>query len=257
MAITVVIVVYNFDVSLVRAIELGKKFSCVKQTIILDNSVNENIIAGNEAYCGLNGLVYVKNDGNIGLSKAYNVAIRMVNDEDAIAIFDQDTAIDGYDLNVALPYLSTYDVVLPTVYSKGRILSPSSLKRDKVVPYGRELFITGINSGMIIKKSVFDKVGYYNEKMFLDYIDHEFMRRCNENCIRILALETISLNQGFSDDEQHSLSADLTRYKIFIKDFKVFCKSKKYFYFKSLKRAIKLSLKHKSFAFIKEWKKNK
>ena len=71
-----VIVIYNTyagdSVSVISMIEQNAR------PIIIDNSTSDY---NNQNYCEKNGLTYVSMNGNAGLSKAYNRAVSIINDD--------------------------------------------------------------------------------------------------------------------------------------------------------------------------------
>ena len=122
-------------------------------------------------------------NGNKGLSKAYNAALNQISDDcQFICLFDDDTNISKEYFDKSLEYMNVEeaDIFLPIVKTETKVLSPCQFKNKKVIEVRNsneidKKYISGINSGMIIRKTVFDDFKY-NENIFLDYIDHYFMK---------------------------------------------------------------------------------
>jgi len=93
----------------------------------------------------------------------------------------------------------------------------------------------------------------YDERFFLDYIDHNFIKKYKETDGKIMVVKT-NLFQSFSENQHSSITGDLFRFKIYLKDFKLFCSTSFYgivfYYFKIIYRALKLSVIHKNIKFI-------
>lgn len=247
MKVSLIAVVYNCFAKEVSA--FNQSYEDLRKTL-LDNSTDETIKEENKKFCQDSNIKYFDNGGNVGLAKAYNRAIADLEEGEALAIFDEDTFIPDDFIKEAVKGLEEADIVVPIVKSGDKIISPSSLAGKKVVKYsGKNL--TAINSGTVIKKEVFDKIGGYNEDMFLDYIDHEFMERCLKTKVKVKVFSK-ELNQTFFARENTDKVKALRRFEIFLDDFKVFCKeSKGYYKLKTFKMALKNFIKYKSSEFFK------
>lgn len=225
--------------------------------IICDNSTSDQ---GNKELSGVKNITYIDMEGNKGLSKAYNLGIDRIKDKTGIlCLFDDDTAIPAdYFLKVAAhKIVDDGDILLPLVFDDVGMMSPGVMRKylcyraqslDELV--GDEF--TGINSGMVIDLDIFANYRY-DENIFLDYIDHNFIRDMRRQNKKILIMEDIVLHQTFSDVVNSKDSA-LIRYKILKKDLKYFYRetfsTRLFYYYVIGKRAIKLSLKYKTLAFL-------
>ena len=83
--------------------------------------------------------------------------------------------------------------------------------------------LSAINSGMAVRLRVYESYRY-DESLFLDYVDHDFMAMCREKGLRIHVLEQTRLYQNFSGDSHPGYQQAMTRYSIFEKDFRTFGK---------------------------------
>ena len=86
------------------------------------------------------------------------------------------------------------------------------------------LILTGINSSMMIRGSAF-KNYRYDENIFLDYVDHDFVRSMRSEGKKIEVMKTV-IKQDFSR-ETDNYQAAIHRFKIFKKDLKVYYKKEK------------------------------
>lgn len=225
--------------------------------IICDNSTKN---FDNAKYVKDYNCIYFNMNGNKGLSKAYNIAIDFLKEKSGIlCLFDDDTDIpkDYFDVLLNKLKSSDADIFLPIVYDSVGILSPCKMNDLKVERINKieELNsrnITGINSGMAIDLNVF-KEYRYNEKFFLDYIDHDFLRSMKQKNKKIDILET-KINQNFSGSTNPSVESSLHRFKIYKKDFKYFynsnLRSKVFADLSILKRMIYLTMKFKTLKFL-------
>ena len=259
----VIIVIYNMNCNDSITLNYIDKISCRDDVdvVICDNSTNDHTL--NQKYCNTKNYNYINMDGNKGLSKAYNAAIKSIPSDDAwIILFDQDTEIsEDYFAKMVLSIKKFPSVLVhvPIVVDGEGILSPTkishySIKRVKD-PHINSSQLSAINSGMLINLKVFENIGLYEEKLFLEYIDHYFIRKYKEKNGEIIVVDT-KLFQNFSENDHTNIESDLKRFSIYLSDFKIFCNTsfygKLFYYAKVLYRGLKLSLIYKDLSFIKK-----
>lgn len=225
--------------------------------IICDNSTSDQ---GNKELSAVKNVTYIDMEGNKGLSKAYNRGIDSIKDKTGIlCLFDDDTNIpaDYFEKVTAHKLADAGDIMLPLVFDDVGMMSPGVM--GKYLCYRAESLdelvddeFTGINSGMVLDLDIF-KTYRYDENIFLDYIDHNFIRDMRRKGKKIVIMEDITLHQTFSDVVNSKDSA-LIRYKILKKDLKYFYRetfsTRMFYYYVIGKRAIKLSLKYKTLGFL-------
>ena len=199
--------------------------------LILDNSTRE---LGNAAFCEAQGWRYLNMGGNTGLSKAYNRALELFRTEnvDLVVWADDDTVfpeVYASTLETAAKAHPEAMVFLPVVMSGETIVSPALYGKYHIARTpsiealsGREL--TAINSGMAVRLSAYDNYRY-PEEMFLDYLDHDFMRYCREKHFPVFVLRNTVLKQSFFADSRPNRSDALRRRKLFEKDFRIYSKA--------------------------------
>lgn len=227
-SIKVLVVIYNESLSNSRTIcSLGEDKSI--EVLIADNSTKD---FSNKAFADKHAYRYFNMGGNKGLSKAYNTVISSLEkNDDIICLFDDDTVIcSGYfnELRAAAEEYKDIDIFVPIVKDKKGILSPCIIKEaeckradqvEEIPQHG----LSAINSGLAVRLKVF-KEYKYDEKQFLDYIDHAFIRDVAQNDKKkVHILENTILEQSFSGSEKSRPSDEKDRYNIFKKDFKYFC----------------------------------
>ena len=264
MKFKVVIVIYNSECeaskSIVSILNLNKR--CV-ELVVCDNSTKAEMTKKNEQFCKIQKVHYINMQGNAGLSKAYNRALLPISSDQWVVLFDQDTIVNPTyfaELEKSiLVYPNTY-IHVPIVKSKEVQISPCVMKghvvkRMTVTNYGLYSNITAINTGMAIKASVFDETGNYNEMIFMDYLDHDFIRNFKKYYNDIAVFNCI-LEQEFSDHDHSNIKTDIARFMIYKKDFSVFCRDNLsghiYYTCKIIYRTLKLTVYHKSLVFIKK-----
>ena len=211
-----ILVVYNMDVSESVSYQFINRHKEIN-LIVVDNSDHD---FKNNKKVESDGNTYLSMNGNHGLSRAYNTAldwIQKYNPEmDGYAILlDDDTSLNEEYLNEVKKV--SCDIAVPVVKAKNIIISPCRIKRDIVSQWDGQsnlLDFSAINSGMVISLHLF-KSYRYDEKLFLDYVDHQFMKDMKMRDIQIMNAQ---LNQSFSGMEASDPSMYNTRFKLFKRD---------------------------------------
>ncbi|MDE6027243.1 MAG: hypothetical protein K2G23_04180 [Muribaculaceae bacterium] len=175
------------------------------------------------------GWVYVSDPSNPGLSAAYNAAARygiehgfkwlMITDQDTTY---QEGAGDRYE---ALPEQHPEEkIFIPKVKIEGGMYISPVPKRNYMTHPERQP-LTGridlarsaiINSGLLINLEAFEKSGGYNEKVFLDFSDFQFIDRLSHVCQK---------GRVTTEEIRQSFSAKTDTKETQIERFRLFCKS--------------------------------
>jgi hypothetical protein len=174
----------------------SKNNNLIKKLFIFDNSTIEEIRNSNNKYIFEKDnkiLQYVSLKKNVGLAKAYNYVLNLINKEYKnlpnkwLLITDQDT-----DINVNLIYAFKDKVrtnennligsYIPRIYGKNHLISPLKVNRKfwgdsfdlpEDIPDGvLEGRYTAINSCSIFNIAALNKIQGFSEKFPIDYLDH-------------------------------------------------------------------------------------
>lgn len=171
---------------------------------------------------------YIHNETNVGLSACYNKAAKYAkeNGYDWMLFLDQDTDFNEVaisDYKKAIDNNPSCQLFVPMVMCGEYTMSPMKYKHHFAV-FSKKHYdgitslrqLSVINSGMCVSLAAFEKCGGYNEKVFLDYSDHEFIRRFKKYYNNVFVLpKTI-----FQDYSAKSDSIDVA-----LKRFELFCES--------------------------------
>ena len=254
--------------TLVRALGEDKKLDLV----VYDNSP---VAQGRPEVFNSHGLSvrYFSDMGNPGIGKAYNTAVDFARKKNKkwMLFLDQDTQIAPNMLDLYLEKVNAevdMHIFATTLFgSDGRLISPSKYRfkrgfRLNVVPIGMVPLdkIRPINSLLVLSIDVFEAVGGYNEKIKLDFSDHEFLGRVEKRFPEMFVIKA---------DNRHSLSSSDDRDLESIKSrFLIFCKgahvaggssfvARLQYFMVSLLRALRLGVQFRSLFFLKvvfkEW----
>ncbi len=232
--------------------------------LFVDNSESPELLAANAETATSLGVNYLRMAGNVGLARAYNSALSYwATSAEWLIWLDQDTQFQQDYLD-SLHSLDARQHLLyvPEIRTAQGVLSPRYFTLDKVhqvlePPANSRPYLSAINSGMCVHQSVYQEFGEYNEELFLDYVDYDFLWRIYERRPEFqLGRLPIALWQDFSGEHLGTPGGDLARFRHFRQDFACFC-ARHGVPFRSkwellLRRAAHLSLHHKSLKFIFE-----
>ena len=263
------LVVYNKKIENIRSkesiIKLCEEYGAQNiRVIVVDNS--DKTFDSGDIFLSGNEVTYIKNGKNLGLSKAYNRAVKCAKkisnapENDFMLFLDDDTYIPYEYLNKVyknFEALSHSDegvnVITGLVKSGERPLSPMKGYRfryksnDYIVKPGIYDDITFINSGTAIRLGSIIEVNGFNEDLFLDMIDYTIAYELSRHRLcRVKVLNSI-LEQKFSGRTRVSKKRLLKRFNIYKKDFKKYCeitgRSKIFCRLALLKRRLMIELK--------------
>lgn len=259
--LSLVIVIYNQEICLAKYSVFNR------QIVFCDNSTDAGIKSANKISVGnsnYKNFFYQDMYGNKGLPKAYNAAINVLNlgANDFVVILDQDTEIPADFIEKYENFISKNpeaDIICPIVLDSVGVMSPSlssglKFKHINSVEDVNQKNIADysfINSGICIKGSVFEQVKY-DENLFLDLVDHDFILSSKKKNLKIAICFDVVLNQNFSGVTKNSYNQDYSRFSIYLNDAKHFYKKwfNNNYKFILLPRAIKLCILHKNISFL-------
>lgn len=234
--------------------------------ILADNSTDPDMQSSNREECKHLGCEYYSMDGNKGLAKAYNVAISQIGSRiDYLMLLDDDTTIPQdaiSELQHAIALHPSADIFVPFVFDQATLLSPcrrwsSLFFRLKRRPETFTRRMSAINAGLVIRLDPHNREKpLFDDKMFLDCIDHDFiLRRIRQG--DSVALFPAEFRQNFFDQtavsQEGQKERSCIRFQLFAKDYRYFCKtnslnrwiSELYLIF----RAAKLNLRYRTNQF--------
>lgn len=256
-----VIVVYNKYIN--ESLTLKSLCHCNvshDSILVIDNSTTDYNIA---SYCKENHYMYHSMNGNAGLSKAYNRALKILlpimNKDDLVIWLDDDTEItpEYFSKLIIQAENCVADIFLPIIVGQDNVIySPNEygfFKGHFMKSFNDDVNlkkINGINSCLAVRCNVYETYRY-TESLFMDLIDNQFfddMRKQNRGFCIIKSV----IHQSFFQRGEH-IDSDtvLSRLKIKYKDFMVYARKKGFGYLclgllKCYAWGITLSLKTKS-----------
>jgi len=159
---------------------------------VVDNSTTEHSFL-NQLSTFSNIRILHQGD-NLGVAKGLNMALEQAHIENMnwLMTFDQDTSYNQHDIDLFIESFNTLKdeniaIVSPLHNQKFIINNAEHPFVDK------EYVMTSAN---IINVEIAKELGGYNEKFFIDEIDHEFCFRLQKNNYKILQNSAIAVNHA-------------------------------------------------------------
>lgn len=192
--------------------------------LVYDNSPT-SMFAG-RADLGAFRIHYVHDKENPGVSKAYNEGARLGRQlgKNWLLLLDQDTIFPedapiAYEL--AMNEHPGAVLFAPILKAGGKIYSPCRyyLKRGfhpRSIQPGLHTIRhwSVLNSGMCISLPVFEQIGGFDERIGLDFADHEFINRFRRSFDRFVVVDAVCTH-GFYDVERVSVESSVKRFALF------------------------------------------
>lgn len=200
MSICAVVVSYHPAAELIE--NMAALLEQVDEVVIVDNGSGADAKELLERLGGHPKVNVIYNRENLGIAAALNIGVRHAKaaGHQWVATFDQDSKVTPGMIVTMLQAYDTYPekekvASLSPLY-QNQSTGQSATSRSKysggdVSRYAEVLVV--MTSGNLIKLSVFDAVGYFNESLFIDHVDSEFCLRCASRGYKILEVNDAML----------------------------------------------------------------
>lgn len=202
--------------------------------IVIDNSIYE-YVQNNKNYFWDSQLQYHSMGGNVGLSKAYNYALSLLENklEDNIVIwFDDDTAVtqEYFKCLTTKAYDLRYDVFVPVIYGQnGIIYSPNEkgcLKGHYIKSPDQKISeykFNAINSCLAVRLKVYQNYRY-DEELFMDCVDTKLFDDFRKMKLKFCILPVEIVQNFFQRGRCKDVQKYWSRFEIRIKDTMYYAK---------------------------------
>lgn len=190
------VILYNPSSDLIR--NLDSYAGEVSELLIIDNSDQpHDLLPSLIAHFPLHH--YIKNRKNLGIAKALNQAADFAIKKKYgwLLTMDQDSRFTAGSLNALI---KMREVSIPNV----GILAPVHVNRDVTIREHGEFWSIvkkTMTSGNLINLDVYLKCGFFEEKLFIDYVDHEYNLRLRKMGYKIVRVNGSHLIHNLGDIE--------------------------------------------------------
>jgi rhamnosyltransferase len=206
-----IFVTYNPDANIVE--NVSSVLAQASEVVIVDNASN---IDAQEILRDISKdkrVTLILNDRNRGIAYALNQGVKyaIAHEYQWLLTFDQDSLAPSDYLETLLStYYSTDNqdsiaIVAPTYTTRTGTVSFShtSSKNSDNQTYSE--VETTMTSGNLVATKVFDKVGFFNEDFFIDFVDHEYCLRLAKSGFRVIESHQALLRHELGSLTEHSL----------------------------------------------------
>ena len=185
--ISAIVVLYNPIIDDL-IINLKQIMNQVDHIVIVDNSINT--IDNNYFFeSGIFNYTYIYNNENLGIASAQNIGINIAKQLNSNFVFlmDQDSCPDLnlveilyndykelYNKNIKIAAIGAL-----AVNKENNLPYIPRLRKFKYFPNNTNIYLANeiISSGSLIDINLFEIVGYFDELLFIDGVDHEWCWR--------------------------------------------------------------------------------
>lgn len=200
-----VLVTFNPDTDFLD--NVSEVANAVDKIFIVDNaSAKDNFI--HEHKFSSSNIEFIFNSANMGIATALNIGVRRALDEGFqwVLTLDQDTFISKQSLDQmfvaydGMPEKETIGILAPVHYDK-KTGYQSSFIRGLKGPYTpREIVMT---SGNLIPRATFEKVGFYDDDLFIEYVDHDYCLKAKAHGLKVILVKEVQMGHSLGNIRQH------------------------------------------------------
>lgn len=212
--ICAVVVLYNPDKKVIE--NINSYAQELDGLYIYDNSTQKDIKLIEELKKVPN-VEYLDKKDNNGLAKAFNEVAVLARESGYtwMVTFDQDSIAEHSMINAMREFSdSNYcdesiTIIAPVIND----IDKSKITQERYCTY----FDKVIQSGAMHNLKIMDKIGNYDENLFIDLVDYEFCTRCIVNGYKIVKLSNALLMHNQQDDSVEQIFVEGT--EVFINKF--------------------------------------
>lgn len=171
----------------------------VSHVVVVDNESSEqsrnllSLFSKDDVMC-------IFNDGNNGVAQGFNQGIRwgLENNYGYFLLMDQDSRpVSGMVaklLEVSESFLKRNQLIIVGPHHEDFDRKIPSFEREEV-----SLAPLLITSGTLVSKKVIDAIGIYDERLFIDHVDHDYCLRLVKNGGQALKVNSATLLHRFGE----------------------------------------------------------
>lgn len=207
-SVAAVVVTYQPDMAILH--HLQRLLEQIPKIILVDNASSGEAAKWVESAAQMPGIFLIRNTSNLGIGTALNTGIRhaLQSGYRWIATFDQDTVVPEnyfdrlFRAYEQCPDFKTVGMIVPNGWTEiGGVVAAK--KNSDMAAWS---FVRGaVNSGSVIKTEIFEKTGFYDEALFIDYVDTDFCLRLQKYGFKILSATSVTLEHELGEKQTRNL----------------------------------------------------
>lgn len=204
--VAAIIISYNPDNNLLDSINL--LINQVEKIIIVDNGSESEKKKNINLIKDINNekIKIIFNQENLGIATALNIGVKdaLKQGYNWILTMDQDSKVSSNMIEEMFEVYSTIDEserkdilsIFPNFVDE-RIQSIEENSEMNAYEY----VDADITSGNLLKAEVFDKVGFFDDSLFIDLVDTDFCMRLNEENIKMIKVRDAILYHSLGESQ--------------------------------------------------------
>ena len=214
-----VFVLYNPTEDFLVALEHVQK-AAIKKIMIVDNSPTlcrtvESLLPASER------VTVIQNYENYGVARALNIGCEALLEFgcNAALLMDQDSVFEVEDINTLIDEANTLDAadigalvpkIIPITADSDFVnwLLPGDTRwvpRRIPVTNKKTQILFSITSGSLITLRHWERVGGFDERLFIEYVDTEYCLRLKMNGLKTIMVPAARLFQRYGEMKQHKV----------------------------------------------------
>lgn len=198
-SIIIIVVTYNCDHDLHERMHAVQKAGV--DLLIVDNgseTMGRSIV---EQYTTIHGIGTILNSANMGIAYALNQGVSYASEHGYqwILTLDQDSLVTPGMIETLLNVYESLDAKEKEITAGlfavpiEKSIAHSGDFRSETDNMNYAKVKVGITSGNLLRTEIFAKVGLFDEKLFIDYVDHDFYLRLASAGYQLLECEGAKL----------------------------------------------------------------
>ncbi|MEC0169778.1 glycosyltransferase family 2 protein [Paenibacillus graminis] len=197
------IILFNPDIQ--RLKENVNSISSQVDLLYMIDNCSSNVEEIERMFNDVGNIIIVKNAENNGVAKALNqiMALAMNQAVDWVLTLDQDSICPHDLIEKCLRYIKMKNIgiICPEIIdSKVNILLT-----ERNIELDYEFVNRCITSAALTNVEICRKVGFFNDELFIDYVDFDYCAKLRINNYKILRMNDVTLNHQLGDSKLKSL----------------------------------------------------
>lgn len=208
--ICAVIVTYHPSEALIDVVAAASPQ--VDEILIVDNSLKNDSQEIFQEVTKNNKVTLVRNYQNLGIASALNRGVHwaLAKKYSWILTLDQDSIIDSQMVQImmdsynAAPERENIGILAPVHYDRNTGYKSKYLRKLKGPYTHKDIVMT---SGNLIPAKTFEKVGFYDDDLFIEYVDHDFCLKVKKAGFKTCLVSKAKMAHQLGSIRKHRLLA--------------------------------------------------
>lgn len=180
------------------------------EVMVVDNGTEGAGVEYLKRLQGMQKVTVILNGKNLGIAAALNIGARYAIERNYpwLATFDQDSRVPADYIRNILAGRNAIEVnegpvILAPVYFDEATNQTWSGEKGNGLAGGCRETDAVITSGSVMSTGLFGEVGFFDEGLFIDYVDFDFCLRCRQKGYKIIQLPHVVLNHNLGRKTTH------------------------------------------------------